>query len=98
MGPHVVELLRQDVSVVLDFPANTVRWRDWMRSMIAEAQVAHELHLLNVPEAVCKERLARRNSSGGHPYQVDEATFDEFTRYYVPPGPDEGFNVIVHDL
>ena len=98
MGPHVVELLRQDVSVVLDFPANTVCWRDWMRSMIAEAQVAHELHLLNVPEAVCKERLAQRNSSGWHPYQVDEATFDEFTRYYVPPGPDEGFNVIVHEL
>ena len=27
MGPHVVEILRQDISVVLDFPANTVQWR-----------------------------------------------------------------------
>src|SRR5262245_3733197 len=31
MGPHVVEILKQDISVVLDFPANTVTWRAWMR-------------------------------------------------------------------
>jgi predicted kinase len=37
MGPHVVEILRQELSVVLDFPANTVRWRSWMRSLIAES-------------------------------------------------------------
>src|SRR5919107_544047 len=33
MGPHIVEILRQGLSVVLDFPANTVRNRDWMRSL-----------------------------------------------------------------
>src|SRR6266851_8175912 len=40
MGPHVVDILRQGLSVVLDFPANTVRNRDWMRSLIAQADVA----------------------------------------------------------
>jgi len=45
MGPHVVDILRQDLSVVLDFPANTVSWRRWMRSLIIEANVAHELHV-----------------------------------------------------
>ena len=34
MGPHVVDILRQGLSVVLDFPANTVKNRDWMRSLI----------------------------------------------------------------
>jgi predicted kinase len=96
MGPHVVDILRQDLSVVLDFPANTVNWRRWMRSLITEANVAHELHVLDVSDAICKARLRKRNESGEHQYQVDEATHDLFMSYFVPPTPDEGFNVIVH--
>ena len=96
MGPHVVDILRQDVSVVLDFPANTLRWRSWMRSLITEANVAHELHVLDVPDAVCKERLRQRNESGKHPYQVSEATYDLFMSYFVLPAPEEEFNGIVH--
>jgi predicted kinase len=96
MGPHVVDILRQDLSVVLDFPANTVSWRDWMRSVISEADVAHELHVLDVPDALCKERLRQRNEGGEHPYQVSEATFYLFTSYFVLPAPDEGFNIVVH--
>ncbi len=96
MGPHVVDILRQGLSVVLDFPANTVTWRNWMRSLITEADVAHELHLLDVPDAICKQRLQQRNAEGEHPYQVSEATYDLFTSYFVPPSASEGFNVIVH--
>ena len=96
MGPHVVDILRQDLSVVLDFPANTVSWRSWMRSLISEAHVAHELHVLDVPDAICKARLRQRNDGGEHPYQVNDETFDLFTSYFVPPGRDEGFNVVVH--
>jgi predicted kinase len=96
MGPHVVAILRQGLSVVLDFPANTVRWRSWMRSLIVEANVAHELHVLDVPDIVCRERLRRRNQSGEHQYLVDEATYDQFMSYFVLPTPEEGFNVVVH--
>ena len=96
MGPHVVDILRQGLSVVLDFPANTVSNRNWMRSLISEANVAHELHLLDVPDTLCKQRLRERNQSGEHPFQVSEAEYDLFTRYFVPPGPGEGFSVVVH--
>ena len=94
MGPHVVDILRHDLSVVLDFPANTVSWRSWMRSLITEADVAHELHVLDVPDTICKERLRRRNADGEHPYQVSEENYDLFTSYFVPPGPGEGFNIV----
>jgi predicted kinase len=97
IGPLVVDILRQDVSVVLDFPANTPTWRCWMRSLLAEARVAHQLHLLDYPDAVCKERLRRRNASGEHPYQVSEDEFDLFTSYFVAPTPDEGFTLVVHN-
>jgi len=97
MGPHLIDILRQDVSVVLDFPANTIKWRGWMRSLIDASNVAHELHFLDVSDAVCKERLRQRNIGRDHPYQVDEPTYDLFMSYFVPPAFDEGFNVIVHD-
>jgi predicted kinase len=96
MGPHVVDILRHDLSVVLDFPANTVNWRSWMRSLITEAGVAHELHVLDVPDTICKERLRRRNADGEHPYQVSEENYDLFTSYFVPPGPGEGFHIVRH--
>ncbi len=96
MGPHVVDILRQGLSVVLDFPANTVAYRNWMRSLITQAGVAHELHLLDVPDTICKQRLRERNAGGEHPYQVSEATYDLFMSYFVPPEPNEGFNIIVH--
>ena len=98
MGPHVVDILQRGLSVVLDFPANTVARRHWMRSLIDQAKVDHELHLLDVPDAVCKRRLEERNASGKHPFQVSETDYNLFTSYFVPPGPGEGFNVIVHTV
>lgn len=96
MGPHVANILRQSTSVVLDFPANTAKWRAWMRSIIDAVEVAHELHVLNVPDDVCKARLHKRNASNQHQYDVDEATFELFTGYFELPADEEGFNVIVH--
>jgi len=40
MGPLIVDILRQGLSIVLDFPANTVSYRNWMRSLITQANVA----------------------------------------------------------
>jgi predicted kinase len=98
MGPHVVDILRHDLSVVLDFPANTVKWRSWMRSLIDEAEVAHELHVLDVADAICKQRLRQRNAGGEDPYEVSEETYELFMSYFVPPRPDEGFNIVTHTL
>jgi predicted kinase len=96
MGPHIVDILQQGLSIVLDFPANTVGNRNWMRSLIAQSNAAHELHLLDVPDTICKQRLRERNAGGEHQFQVSEAEYDLFTRYFVPPGPDEGFDIVVH--
>jgi predicted kinase len=96
MGPHIVSILRQGLSIVLDFPANTVSNRNWMRSLITQANAAHELHLLDIPDTICKRRLRERNARGEHPFVVNEAQYDLFTSHFVPPEPSEGFNVVVH--
>ena len=95
MAPHIADILRQGLSVVLDFPANTVCQRAWMKSLIAEEGVPHELHHLDVPDAICKQRLFQRDASGEHQFQVSDEEFVQFTSYFVPPRPGEGFNVIV---
>jgi predicted kinase len=96
MGPHIVNILQQGLSIVLDFPANTVSNRNWMRSLIIQANAAHELHLLDIPDTICKRRLRERNARGEHPFVVNEVQYDLFTSHFVPPEPSEGFNVVVH--
>jgi AAA domain len=44
IGPHVVDLLRLGISVVLDVPANTPKDRAWIRLLFEAAQASHELH------------------------------------------------------
>ena len=96
MTPHIVAILGLGLSVVLDFAANTVRQRAWARQVIDEAKVDHELHVLDTPDAICRQRLRQRNESGDHPFQVSDAEYEQFTLHYVVPSPDEGFNLIVH--
>ena len=96
IAPHIVDLLRNGISVVLDFQANTTSVRAWMRELIEAADCQHQLHLLRTPEALCRERLAARNASGTHEYHVSDADFDLFNSYVVEPGPDESFNVVCH--
>ncbi len=96
VGPHVVDLLNAGVSVVLDFQANTVEARRWMRDVLAETKAAHVLHHLDVPDEVCLERLRARNADGAHPFAVTEAQFEKISAHFVAPSEEEGFDIVVH--
>ena len=96
MAPHVVQLLQGGVSVVLDFHANTLRRRAWMREIIDRSGAAHQLHHLDMSDEICRARLHKRNAAGTHEYAVTDAEFEQFTRYFVAPTADEGFDVVVH--
>ena len=92
LAPHIVDLLRADVSVVLDFQANTVRSRQWMRALFEEAEASHRLHFLDVTDEVCRSRMHARKAAGGD--GLSDAEFDHVTSFFAPPDPSEGFNVI----
>lgn len=66
----------------------------WMRGIIDRAQSAHRLHYLDVPDEECKARLRRRNAEGSHAFETSDAQFDAFTRYFVPPSAEEGFDIV----
>lgn len=97
MADHITGLLKNSVSVVLDFPANTRSNRDWMREIIDGSGAAHELHLLGVPDDVGIARLHARNAQGKHPFSASEAEYHQISKYFDPPAPDEGFNIVRHD-
>ncbi|CAB3926721.1 AAA family ATPase [Achromobacter anxifer] len=98
MGSHVAALVRSGLSVVLDFPANTRRSRDWLRQVAQEAGCAHQLHYLDLPDEVCKARLRARNASGTHPYTTTDEQYDAITAYFVEPEDDEGFTLVRHGI
>lgn len=96
MGPHIITLLFAGVTVVLDFHANTRRRRQWMRSILKESNAAHVLHVMDVPDDVCKARLRARNATGNHAYAPSDEDYDMFAQYFQAPTPDEDFNLVVH--
>lgn len=96
MAEHVVALLGAGVSVVLDFPANTVANRQWMRGIFEAAGAAHRLHFLDVPDEICKARLRARNASGTHPFETTDAQFDLISSHFAAPSPEEGCDVVRH--
>lgn len=96
MGPHIAALLNSGISVVLDFPANTVETRNWMRGILERTSAAHVLHVLDVPDSVCIARLHARNASGDHPFAATEEQFWQVSRHFMAPSPEEDFNIIRH--
>jgi len=97
MEPHVVSLLNAGVSVVLDFQANTLASRDWIRGILEQANAAHELHVLETHDEVCIARLNARNAQGDHPFATTEEQFRQISKHFLAPSPEEGFNIVMHD-
>lgn len=96
MGPHVSSLLNAGISVVLDFPANTIAQRSWLHDIIIATDAVHQLHYLDMPDKTCIERLHNRNAMGEHPFAASEEQFALISKHFIPPTDDEGFNIVYH--
>ena len=92
----IVELLQRGETVILDFPANTLASRNWMRGLADAAGVEAVVHFLDASDATCLARLYARNAAGTHAYAPTDEEFAQFTAHFVPPGADEGFTVVRH--
>ncbi|NWB94486.1 ATP-binding protein [Pseudomonas gingeri] len=97
LAEHLVALLHAGVSVVLDFPSNTLSSRLWARSVFERAGADHRLHFLDVGDDVCKARLKLRNEAGDHPFKTTEAEFEVISRYFEAPAVEEGFEVVRYE-
>ncbi len=96
MGPHVASLLNEGISVVLDFQANTIEARSWMRGILEQTKASHKLHVLCVSDEICIARLRARNAAGNHPFALTEEQFSQLSKHFILPTRDEGFDIIIH--
>ena len=89
---HIQELLLSDISVVLDFPANTPTQRTWFRKIFESAKVEHTLHYIDISDEICKQQLKKRSSTlpKGSKFTTEEE-FDMITKYFKVPMDDENF-------
>ena len=97
LAPYVVDLLARGVSVVVDFPGNTRNQRAWFREIIERAGAAHELHVLETPDEICRAQLKARSAHlpPGTPWTSD-ADFELISSHFRAPAEDERFNIVVH--
>jgi hypothetical protein len=96
VGPQVASVLNADVSVVLDFHANSMEARTWMQGILDQTDATHVLHVLDVPDGVCLARLRAREAQSGHPFAVTQERFWQISVHFVAPSPGEGFTIMVH--
>lgn len=96
LGPLVIDVLTAGVSMVLDFPANTVADRQWLRGLADSARVPHCLHYLEVDDATCRARLHARNTLAEHEFAASDAEFDLITRYFQVPEVGEELEIVMH--
>ncbi|KAA8747423.1 ATP-binding protein [Pseudomonas koreensis] len=96
LGPLVIDVLSAGVSVVLDFPANTVADRQWLRGLADTAKVPHCLHYLAVDDDTCRVRLHARNALAEHEFAASDAEFDLISSYFQVPEVGEGLEIVMH--
>ena len=93
--PLVQSLLRKELDVVMDFPANTPGQRAWLRSIFEEVGAPHELIYLDVSDELCLENLSKRRAEQPDRAATDtEEMFRAMSCYFSEPSEDEGFNII----
>lgn len=94
IAPHVVDFLSKGVSVVPDFPANTLVSSTCMRGIFEPTNAAHVLHFVDMPNERCIERLHKRNRGkpeGSIDMAMEQA--EHIALFSVPLQSNEGFNI-----
>ena len=99
MAPLIADMLRLGASVVLDFAGNTPRNRQWVRELATAAASDCVLHVIEASDAQCLANIHRRNVEkppGVYWGPVADEMFHAATAYFVPPAPDERFQIVTH--
>src|SRR4051812_26033748 len=81
------------------FSGNTVKSRQWVRSVFEAANAGHLLHVIEATDAQCLANIQRRNHEkppGVYWGHVSDDRFHEVTVHFSPPRPDEGFHIMTH--
>ena len=89
----VQSMLSAGTNVVMDFPANTLSQRDWFRSIFSEIEAPHNLVYIDLSNEICLKQIEKRRKEQPERSATDtEDMFEQVTKYFMAPTPEEGFN------
>ena len=92
---HVQQIINTGTNVVMDFPANTLKQRDWFKQLCTEISCEHELIYLDVSNEKCLSQIAKRRTEQPDRAQFDnEDVFNHVTKFFEPPSANEELNII----
>lgn len=90
----VQSILNTGTDVVMDFPANTLSQRDWFRTIFSEIKAPHNLIYIKLSNEDCLKQIKKRRIEQPERAATDTPeVFEQITKYFVEPSPNEGFNV-----
>lgn len=96
LKPHVRHILNSGVSVVMDFPSNTINQRAWFKEIFSNDHIPHKLIYIDVSDQICLSQIKSRRIEQPERAQFDtEEVFNQVTSYFQPPSQKEGFNIEV---
>lgn len=93
---HVQKILLTGTNVVLDFPANTLKQRAWLKSISKEIDTFHQLIYLEVSDEQCLKQIAKRRLEQPERSAFDtEEMFYHVTKYFEIPLESEELEIKV---
>ena len=91
---HVQKILATGTNVVMDFPANTKRQRQWFLKLASEVGAGHQMVYLAASDELCLQQIGKRRKEQPERAAFDtEAVFTHVTGFFEEPGQDEGLNI-----
>ncbi|KGR75142.1 AAA family ATPase [Ureibacillus sinduriensis] len=92
---YVQNILSVGTDVVMDFPGNTQKQREWLVGIATEINATHQLVFLNLDKEQCLRQIAKRSKEQPERAAFDtEAMFIHVTKFFETPEASEGLNIL----
>ena len=95
---HVQDILNTGINVVMDFPANTIKQRQWFKDIFSEYNIPHILYYIEANDQLCLKQIEQRRLANPERHNFDtEEVFNHVNSFFQPPSVDEAFNIEIID-
>jgi shikimate kinase len=96
--PYIKELIYRltsiGMNIVMDFPGNTLKQREWFKEIIDFCKSDHKLIYLKADDETCLNQIMNRRKEHPERHKFDnEELYYIVTSYFQKPTIEEGFNL-----
>ena len=93
---HIVQILGAGANVVMDFPANTKRQRQWFVKLCNDHGFEHQMAYVDCSDAQCLQHIEKRRLENPERAKFDtKEIFYQVSQYFEPPEDAEEINTVL---